>query len=156
MRRLDADALRRYLEGDGTRTGGFAGAPVPRLAEADPAGPSLALLYDVPEWMVNPWGVVHGGLTAALMDTAMGILTCWAADGAICPTVSMQTNFLHPVRAGQALRVEVTMEHFGGATACVSARCLQNGRVTTTASGIYSTATPRRRISGLAGKGEEG
>lgn len=156
MRGLDTAALRRYLEGNGAQTGGFAGAPVPRLAEANPDGPSLALLYDVPEWMVNPWGVVHGGLTGALMDTAMGILTSWAAGGAICPTVSMQVNFLHPVLAGRELRVEVTMEHFGSATACVSARCVQNGRVTTTASGICSTATPRRRISGLAGEEAEG
>lgn len=138
-------ALEQFLAQFGPAAGGFTGAPVPQLLDCDLKGPSLRLAYEVPAWMVNPWGVVHGGLTTALIDSTFGLLAGWANGGVICPTVSLTTNYLRSVKAGQLI-IEARVERFGRVAAHLSAKCFQNGQLTTTASGVFSTDSPREAV----------
>ncbi|MBQ3089604.1 MAG: PaaI family thioesterase [Oscillospiraceae bacterium] len=137
------EALEAFFARSGELAGGFTGAPVPTLIECDPEAERIVLSYDIPDWMLNPWKVMHGGLTTTLMDSAFGLLASWCNGGVMCPTVSMTTNYLRPVHAGAPLIVEARVERFGRVNAHLSASCWQNEKLTTTATGVFSTASPR-------------
>lgn len=140
------EQLEVFLSRPGPLAGGFTYAPVPTLLECDTETLTIRLSYDLPDWMLNPWKVVHGGLTTALIDSAFGMTACWANGGVICPTVSMSTNYLSPVYTHAPLIMEVKIDRFGSVAAHLSARCWQEGKLTTTASGVFATASPRGRL----------
>ena len=51
---------------------------------------------------LNPNGVVHGGVTHALMDTAMGAAAMSVLDStSICATIEMQIRYHRPVTGGE-------------------------------------------------------
>ncbi|MGN0985237.1 MAG: PaaI family thioesterase [Candidatus Enterenecus sp.] len=66
-------------------------------------------------WMSNPMGVLHGGMTAAILDTFMGIL-CRAVYGTevITPTISMTVNYARPIPLDADLIVCARVTHTGG------------------------------------------
>jgi len=64
------------------------------------------------QWMRNPGGVAHGGVTAAIIDNAMGTLST-AMSGGRTPTISMSINFIRGVPLDQDLYVEVICEKQG-------------------------------------------
>ena len=66
------------------------------LIDCDGPTGSLTLRYQTKPWMANIWGVVHGGVSASLVDTCMGI-TCCVQCGVITPTISMTVNYARPV-----------------------------------------------------------
>ena len=63
-----------------------AGMPDPSadltLLDCDGPSGSLTLGYATKPWMANVWGVVHGGVTASLVDTCMGIV-CGCQAGCV-------------------------------------------------------------------------
>lgn len=138
--------LERFLAQLGPLGGGFTGAPVPEILAWEPEGMTLRLSYTLPGWMVNPGGMVHGGLITTLIDSAFGMLTCCAAGGAICPTISLTTNYLSSVTPEHPLIIEATIDRFGRSTAHLSAKCWQKDKLTNTASAVFSTASPRGTV----------
>ena len=78
------------------------------------------------EHHMNPLGTVHGGVIAALLDTAAGCAvhtTLPAGTG--YTSLDLQTRFLRPVRAGQGpVRAEGTVLARGSRTATAEARLL--------------------------------
>ena len=76
---LQRSALRRSLPGLNL---------FPRFVDCDGPRLQLELAFDTKPWMSNPMGVVHGGVTAILMDTAMGILCCCLCASST-PTITM-------------------------------------------------------------------
>jgi len=56
----------------------------------------------IEEDVLNGLGIVHGGATASLCDTAMGIAV--RSLGAVPTTVEMKVNYLSPGPAGEKLR----------------------------------------------------
>ena len=67
----------------------------PSVAVCDPDAPSVTLTYPGQAWEQNSTGVIHGGVTAAMMDVAMGTLT-YALTGSITPTVNLNISFPRP------------------------------------------------------------
>jgi len=63
---------------------------------------TAAVEMTVGEDVLNALGIVHGGATAGLCDTAMGIAV--RSLGAIPTTVEMKVNYLSPGPAGEKLR----------------------------------------------------
>ena len=52
---------------------------------------------------LNRGGVAHGGVLAALMDTACGFAGCWSPPGEsrAAVTLSLTTSFLAPAKSGR-------------------------------------------------------
>ncbi|HEX8719282.1 MAG TPA: PaaI family thioesterase [Pyrinomonadaceae bacterium] len=89
------------------------------------------------EYHYNPIGVVHGGLAATLLDSAMGcaVHTTLPA-GAGYTTLEIKVNFVRPLTAETgAVRCEARVVHVGGRTATAE------GRVLDAAGRLYAHAT---------------
>jgi len=64
-------------------------------------GRAIARL-EISEDLLNPNGVVHGGVLFTMVDTAMGKATMTALEeGQLCASIEIQMRFLRPVSAGQ-------------------------------------------------------
>jgi acyl-CoA thioesterase len=64
-------------------------------------GHAIARL-DVSDDLLNPNGVVHGGVLFTMVDTAMGKATMTSLEeGQLCASIEIQMRFLRPVRSGQ-------------------------------------------------------
>lgn len=112
----------------------------PRLVSCDGASGSLVLAWNTEAWMGNPMGALHGGLSAAIMDTAMGI-TCGCQRGKPTPTISMTLNYARPVPLNAAVHTRTHISMFGSTTAQLTAELYlpsQPGHILLTASGVYS------------------
>lgn len=82
-----------------------------RVARADADGSRLEL--EVREEHLQAYGTAHGGVTAGLLDAAMGLAAIAAVPGdAGCATVEMKLNFTSPARPG-ALVAEGRVLHLG-------------------------------------------
>lgn len=73
------------------------------------------------DWMSNPGGVTHGGVTAAMLDTAMGGLTYLCAGNRPTPTISMQVSYVRPVPLGGTVHADVRLTSAGRTLAFVTA-----------------------------------
>lgn len=122
-----------------------AGMPDPSadltLLDCDGPSGSLTLGYATKPWMANVWGVVHGGVTAALVDSCMGI-TCGIQCGLITPTISMTINYACPVPLDASIVVRTRTVRCGATAGHIEAEVYPAGQPETllvTASGAYST-----------------
>ncbi|HEY1391069.1 MAG TPA: PaaI family thioesterase [Ktedonobacterales bacterium] len=76
------------------------------------------------EYHYNPAGVVHGGMAATLLDSAMGIAVLSSLPaGMIFTTLELKVNFLRAMTATTGeVRAEGNVVHLGRTTAVVEAR----------------------------------
>jgi len=84
------------------------------------------------EYHYNPIGVVHGGLAATLLDSAMGCAVhSTLPAGASYTTLEIKVNFLRPMSAETGLvRCEANIIHIGGRTAVAEGRVVdQRGKL---------------------------
>lgn len=84
------------------------------------------------EYHYNPIGVVHGGLAATLLDSAMGCAVhSTLPAGAGYTTLETKVNFLRPISAETGLvRCEADIIHVGGRTAVAEGKILdQQGKL---------------------------
>ena len=144
---IDTEELRRRVQSilKRRRAVNPQGVPDPSadLALVDCDGPtgSLTLRYRTRPWMANVWGVVHGGVTANLVDTCMGI-TCAAQCGVITPTISMTVNYARPVPLDAEVTVRTRTVRCGATSGQMCAEvCLPErpDAILVTASGTYCT-----------------
>lgn len=83
----------------------------PRLVRCDLATRTLEMVMHTTPWMRNTNGMVHGGVSAAVIDTVGGMACrCFAPTGALTPTVSLQVSYLDmiPIDAQLHVRAVVT------------------------------------------------
>ena len=113
----------------------------PTLVDEDGPDGSLLFACHTDPSMSNPLGIVHGGITASLLDTCMGV-TCSAQCGrAATPTVTMTVNYVRPVPRDAELRVRTRTVRIGRTTGQLSAEVFPAGRpdeVFATATGVYA------------------
>jgi uncharacterized protein (TIGR00369 family) len=78
--------------------------------------------YEVDPLHYNPFGVLHGGVVLALLDSAMGqaVATAVHRAGRFNAAAQMNINFLAPVRSG-LLRAEARVVKIGKRLAVVEA-----------------------------------
>ncbi len=76
------------------------------------------------EYHYNPIGVVHGGLAATLLDSAIGCaVQTLALAGVAYTTVELKVNYIRPLRSGMGVvSGEGTVLHFGRQIALAEAR----------------------------------
>ena len=111
----------------------------PRLVTCD--GPSLTveLEHDTKPWMANPMGIVHGGVLATILDTAMG-LTCRCLYDHFTPTISMNITYSRPVPLQETIRLRVEVLLAGSTTAQLQSQIYlpsQPHRILVSATGVY-------------------
>jgi uncharacterized protein (TIGR00369 family) len=94
----------------------------------------------------NPIGVVHGGLAATLLDSAIGCaLQTKAPPGFFYTTIELKVNYVRPLLAGMG-RVfgEATVLHAGRQTALAEARVVDaNGKLYAHATSSCMLIQPR-------------
>ncbi|HEX8774066.1 MAG TPA: PaaI family thioesterase [Pyrinomonadaceae bacterium] len=84
------------------------------------------------EYHYNPIGVVHGGLAATLLDSAMGCAVhSTLPAGAAYTTLEVKVNYVRPMTAETGMvRCEAKVIHVGGRTATAEGRVLDaSGRL---------------------------
>ena len=111
------------------------------LVDCDGPTGTLTLRYQTKPWMANIWNTVHGGVTANLVDTCMGV-ACAAQCGVITPTISITINYARPVPLDAQVTVRIRTVRCGATSGQMSAEiCLpgQPDGPLVTASGIYCT-----------------
>src|SRR5918911_454445 len=81
------------------------------------------------EFHYNPIGVVHGGLAATLLDSAMGCAVhSMLPAGAGYTTLEIKVNYIRPLKAETgAVRCEARVIHVGGRTATAEGRVIDDG-----------------------------
>lgn len=101
---------------------------------------TLTLSMALRPWMSNPGHILHGGVTASVLDMTMGLLCRYVSNGHMTPTVNMNVSYLRavPMKGTVLVRAEVTR---CGRTICsaVSSMYLagEEERVLAAASGAY-------------------
>lgn len=159
---LTTEDLRRkalaFLKRRAEETPGGMPDPSADLTLIDCDGPSgsLVLGYGTKPWMANIWGVVHGGVVAALVDSCMGI-TCGVQCGLIAPTVSMTVNYARPVPLNASIVVRTRTVRCGATSGQLTAEVYPAGqpdKLLVTASGAYCTK-PNNLSGGRLPWGEE-
>ena len=136
-------AIRDYLGQVKTQSDGtFNGMLAASLHACDYAGRTLVLRVETKSWMENPNNVVHGGVSAALLDMTMGTLCRYFSGGGMTPTVSMSVNYLHPVPVDRAILIGAELPMAGFTLCHAAARLWAEGQEDTplcTATGVYFT-----------------
>ncbi|MCM3341515.1 PaaI family thioesterase [Paenibacillus sp. MER TA 81-3] len=98
-----------------------------------------------PEFHNSIEGVVHGGVTNALADAAMGHAAAPPVDGVQqCVTVESKINYLSPA-TGELLVAESKVLKRGGKLIVTDARITCDGKLVAFASGTYARVRPNAR-----------
>lgn len=98
---------------------------------------TAAVSLTADERHLNPYGSVHGGCIATLVDVAMGGAV--AAAGAESPvTIEMKVTYLEPGRAGE-LRAEARVRKRGKRITIVEAEVTQEGELVALALGTFTS-----------------
>ena len=87
---------------------------------------------------LNPAGVVHGGALGTWVDHAMSAVAWGAGDRQPCVTVDLHTQFMAPVRPGDWVRVETTVEHRAARLLFVRASLVVGDRRVLAAQGLLA------------------
>jgi uncharacterized protein (TIGR00369 family) len=100
--------------------------PLPFTPRADAAG-EIVWHYTVNPADYNPYGVLHGGVVMALMDSAMGHVVAAAvhSTGRINAAAQMNVNFLAAVKTG-TLRARARIVKLGKRLAVVEASAISD------------------------------
>ena len=115
----------------------------PQFVECSFEEQTLTLAFAGEEWMRNPVGVMHGGITAAVIDITMGMLTYVLAGQVMPPTISLQISYLRPVPLGGRIIVRARADSVGRTKAALVAELWseeQPKKRLATGTGIYYTA----------------
>lgn len=92
---------------------------------------------------LNTRGVVHGGVLAALVDTAFGIVISRSREPRIpSVTVHLSSDFLEPVREGEWVEAHVEIQRTGKRLVFAQAMLKVEGRNVLRASGVFAIAAP--------------
>lgn len=106
-----------------------------RMASVEPG--RVVFTVEPAEYHYNPIGMVHGGLAATLLDSAMGCaVQTLAPAGVAYTTLELKVNLIRALRLGMGVvSGEGTVLHFGRQTA------LAEARVTDAEGKLYAYAT---------------
>jgi uncharacterized protein (TIGR00369 family) len=133
------EVTRRSMETICRDTASFNAMIAPQFAECDFDGMTMTIEYPVQRWELNPAGILHGGIIAAIFDVSMAALILPYAGG-FAPTINLDIKFIRPVKEGDALVVRAHIISLGKNMAHAEAKAYSKaaGTVSSAATGIYS------------------
>ena len=80
--------------------------------------------------MANPFGSVHGGIIATVIDEVTGAAVISSIEAGSAPTVSLNIEYLHPIPIGGTYTAVGEIVRMGRAMAIADARILnEEGKV---------------------------
>ena len=80
--------------------------------------------------MANPFGSVHGGIIATLIDEVTGAAVISSIEAGSAPTVSLNVEFLHAIPIGETYSAVGEIVRIGRAMAIADARIMnEEGKV---------------------------
>lgn len=99
----------------------------------------VRVLYDVGPDHLRTRGIVHGGIIATLLDTALGVAASSVApDDQDVVTAQINVNFLRPARQNERLEASGEVVHAGRKTAVATGQVLAaSGALVATASATF-------------------
>ena len=110
-----------------------------------------AAAVDVRPELLNPNGVVHGGVLFTLADTGMGAaLHTTLAPGEYCATVEIKIHFLQPVGKGK-IRCRTRLVHRGRRIAVLESHVSVGRLQVAQALGTFTIFVPRPQTAGTTG-----
>lgn len=78
------------------------------LLNADEVQNTYLFSCQTKPWMTNAFGTLHGGMSASIVDQAMGFVVYGLMTGeGIAPTAQMQMSYLAPLTPGEDVLVSV-------------------------------------------------
>ena len=111
----------------------------PTVVACDPDAASISVSYPALSWELNAGGVVHGGISGVMLDSAMGILA-YAITGGMCPTVNLNISYPRPAPKDGTLTVNTKAVMVGHTTLFITAEMWDTrapDRIVATANGIF-------------------
>jgi uncharacterized protein (TIGR00369 family) len=94
--------------------------------------------------MANPYGSVHGGIIATIVDEVTGAAVTSAIESATAPTVSLNVEYLHAIPIGGTCTVLGEVVRMGRAMAIVDARIVnEEGKLLVRGTCIYQIPRPK-------------
>jgi uncharacterized protein (TIGR00369 family) len=94
--------------------------------------------------MANPFGSVHGGIIATVIDEVTGAALMSTIEAGSAPTVSMNVEYLHAVPIGGTYTAVGEIVRMGRALAIVDARIVnEEGTVLARGTCIYQIPRPK-------------
>lgn len=116
------------------------------LYECDYENSTVTLVMDPQPWMGNPMGILHGGVSASVLDMTMGLLCRYCSRGLMTPTISLDVQYLRsgPLDKKLYIRAELTKRGF---TVCYATGSMwaegSPDRLIATSSGSYFVTDAR-------------
>ncbi len=106
---------------------------------------TATLAFDVRDWMLNPGGLLHGGILTTFFDISMGILSFYLNGDLIAPTATLSVNFVRPVQNGERVLIKARSHHSGRTMIQTSASAFTDGcdSECAYATAIFSKSTPK-------------
>lgn len=111
-----------------------------RFVSCDYERKTVLIAMDTQSWMTNPSRMVHGGITASILDFTMGLLARYCTTGYMTPTISMDVSYLRPVPLEKTVMVEAQITMAGFSVCHVTAKAWAEGaeeKILATSSGAY-------------------
>ena len=94
--------------------------------------------------MANPFGSVHGGIVATVIDELTGAAVMSSIESGSAPTVSMNVEYLHAIPIGGIYTGVGEIVRIGRAMAIADARILnEEGKVLARGTCIYQIPRPK-------------
>jgi uncharacterized protein (TIGR00369 family) len=93
------------------------------------------------EWMANPTGVLHGGLTSTLLDTVLTLAVQTRLEPqSYCTTIDLHVHLVRPVLLdGEKVRAEGNAVHVGSTVATAEGRAFDaSGRLVAHATATFA------------------
>lgn len=85
----------------------------------------------------HPVGILHGGITAAMMDNAMGMLAKnYTSDGRLAPTVNMSIDYIRQIPISESVVIKAQIVSHGNTLIRTRAEARISGTTGVVASGI--------------------
>lgn len=116
------------------------------VEEADGRPGSLLFSCRTDRSMSNPISIVHGGVTASLVDTCMGVTCAVHCGNTVTPTVTMTVNYARPIPLDADIRVRARTVRYGATSGQMTSEVFladHPEEILVTASGVYSIKRPR-------------
>lgn len=118
------------------------GAISPNFVSWDAESLTYTCSFEIKPEYANPMGILHGGLTAYMLDTAMGHL-CSAYAETLTPTITMNVSYMLPVPIDCPLFIRATLNRMGSTVAYLTATAFNQDspqKPLVSASGAYMVA----------------
>jgi uncharacterized protein (TIGR00369 family) len=94
--------------------------------------------------MANPFGSVHGGIIATVVDEVTGAAVTSSIEAASAPTVSLNVEYLHAIPIEGTYTVLGEVVRMGRAMAIVDARIIdEEGKLLARGTCIYQIPRPK-------------